>query len=177
MSKYYRLKLNCARTKGNKCLEDEYNCGYISYLPVVRIEKSLFGKDNKLIQYNGFGYVIAEKKDNYFEDLVFGRRIDYNPLGIRNIEDLDFVSTDRLLNELNKGLTCFDFEEISVIEVANFIKQIQNNDIMIRRYKNELDYVSNKHLIKEEMDKRSVSLMDEEESLKIIDQFKKVRSL
>lgn len=177
MEKYYKLKLNCARTKKNSCMDDIINCGYISCFPVVKTEESLLGKDIKMIEYSGLGYVIAEKKDNYFEEIIFGNKIYYNPQGIRDTENLKFVSNKRLINELDSDITCFAYDVASTFEIASFINQIQNNRIMLKRYKDELDYVLNKDLIKEELEKRGVNIKDLINPLEIINEFKKVRSL
>lgn len=175
MNKYYKLKLNCARVKGNPFLNVKSNYGLIEYLPVVRKVKTLFGSELEEIEYNGLGYVIAEKKDDYFEDIILDRKIKYDPHGIKNMETLEYVPTEKLIEELNSGLTCFEYENANNIEVANIIKQFQNSKNMIRKYKKELDYVFNKDLIKQELDRRGNFVIDEDEALKIIDQFKRAK--
>lgn len=176
MNKYYKLKLNCARMKGDSSFDLDSNYGYISFLPIENKTKTLFGKELTEKRYNGLGYVIAEKKDDFFEDIILEKRIEYNPNGLRNMENIKTVSTDKLLKELNAGLTCFNYEEISVFEVATFIRQMCQDKMMIKKYSQELEYILNKNEIKMELDRRGCPFIDEEEALEIIDNFKQGRS-
>ena len=136
MGKYYRISLNCARVHDNSPFSNV--CGFIKIWPLKAnsYKKGLFGvKCIPVIEYEGWYYLIAEKVDDHFEDVVLGKKITYDPSGI---VDITRASFDDLLDNLKYGLTCYDAVEVEKDFVIYALEKIKSDDSILNKYKNEL---------------------------------------
>ncbi len=149
MGKYYRISLNCARVRTIESFSNDY--GFINVMPLKGTveKKGLFGvKYIPVTKYEGRFSVIAEQIDDHFEDIVLGKRIDFDPNGIRDITTASF---EDLLNNLKRGLTCYNMIEIPP-EVALYYGDIIKSDINIaNKYKKELVEIEKKRNVVQEL--------------------------
>lgn len=164
MTKYYKLKLNNARAEYNGPNGDEF--GFIEILPVERqvTEKFLFFEKTitKTDYCNPF-YVIAEQKDNYFEDIILGKKIKYNPDGLK---DILRATNDELSENLQFGMTCFEYQEIDSEEVHQFLEMIKNDENILKKYELEIKNVERRDFIISEFVKRVIDKNQEQPKAK-----------
>ena len=160
MKKYYELQLNCGRVRDRAPFSN--CCGFIEIWPikVTAYKQSIFGaKPISTIDYKGWQYVIAELKDDHFEDVVLGKKIYFDPNGLR---DITTASIDELMSNLNHGLTCYHMNEINQ-ELATYYKEKIESDINVfKKYKDELSKIARKENVINEI----VKILDKENSVK-----------
>ena len=155
MKKYYELKLNCARVDYENPSSKE--TGYIEVLPVIKETKTriLFKEIIKWeTEYVGKMFIIAEKKGDYFEDIITGNEIIYNPNGVKDIkkESLEVLSQNHVY-----GLSCYEYTEIDNDKVMSFLKQIKEDDEMLKQYQREVSSMAKKDLVMDEMRRRVIA--------------------
>lgn len=147
MGEYYKLKLNCARTRINSDMSEDngfLNIGITKYVP----KKG--GKSIDKDYHFGPDYIIAKKVGTHFEELFFGIQINYNPDGIQdglnsfNIEKYDIK---QLEEELKNGITCFEYSEAKRREVNNFMNSIQRSSVTMKNYRDELKFIEAKEVL------------------------------
>ena len=156
MGKFYELKLNCARVEEIPPApygEYSYKDGFIEILPEKHLYtvKGLFGdKQVWKTVYIGKAYIIAEKVDDYFEEIIFGKKITYKK-GIGKVTQADEES---LKKQLNDELSCYYYTEISNKSVTDFINAMKQDNNILIKYKQELTDVESKRFVKEELARR-----------------------
>ena len=192
MGKYYKLFLNGSRPS-SRTDSDHCDYGLLSFMPRISHEKTLFGKTREIKEYIMPAPVIAKKVDNHFEEIIFDKKIVYDKNGIiycdekgrgrRNnnglFRDHQEFTNEEILEEINKGLTCHYYIEASNIEVASFIKEIKNNQVMIQKYYNELVKMENKENLKtillDRYEEETINDWNERKAMEIIDAFEKAK--
>lgn len=152
MGKYYRVSLNCARVHDNSPFSNI--CGFIEIWPLKSqiYKKGFFGvKCVPTIEYKGWYYLIAEQVDDHFEDIVLGKRIDYDPSGI---VDITTASFDDLLSNLKHGLTCYSATEVDCDFVKHALEKIKSDENILNKYKDELYELGRKENVIKELVRR-----------------------
>lgn len=159
MKEYYELKLNCARVKpGMNRLRIKEETGFVKVGPKEGKKKV---KDQSGMHYVAETfyvdpvYIIAEKKDDSFEDIILGEKIGYEPNGLSSYKN---ASLDELYEELNSNnvMTCFEYKKTTyddVVKYMNMFKAHRNGGIY-EQLENEFDYIKNKQGVKEEINDR-----------------------
>lgn len=161
MSKYYRLKLNCARSSTE--YDDGYSydeIGYVAVLPVNRWEKIkkrrfLSSKEEivRYTEYNGIEYIIAELVEDYFVDLITDKKIYYDE---NSIKDVRTSTVEELKNEIKKGpsLSCFSYTEVTATQALKYMKEIKNTFSVYKKYLKEISIIEDKTLLINEINRR-----------------------
>ena len=163
MEKYYRLFLNCSKVKTTSYSNGLY--GHIEIFPQKDIitKKSFFGtKREQITKYNGSYNIIAEVKDDHFEDIILGKRIDYDPNGIQNIT---LASVEELESKLDEGITCYHFYEVDKEVALYYLEKIKSDPNVLEKYIKELDILEKKTIVREELIKRNESIKTSNEQL------------
>ena len=149
MGKYYRISLNCARVRTISTFSNDY--GFINVLPIKRIKekKGFFGiKHIPVIEYEGHFSVIAEQVDDHLEDIIFRKRIDFDPNGIRDITKASF---DELLDSLKRGLTCYNMIEIEPELALYYSEIIKSDSNILNKYNKELTEIEKRENVIQEL--------------------------
>lgn len=183
--KYYQLKLNCARTKFGWYDPDEY--GFLKVYPGSSCYEDIGFFLKKLVIYYQYMHIIAEFVDDHFEDIILGFKINYDPNGVMAVSKqyavdnpLSGCSDNLLKDELKKGITCFEYNEISDIEVGKFLHEFQKNEKNnLLQYKKEFDFVIQKQAIKDEIVARERKNAEktklENDALETLNNFRRTR--
>ena len=152
MKKYYKLLLNCARVR--TICSSYKDCGFIEILPLKSSieKKGLFGiKYVPVIKYSGWFHVIAEGVDDHFEDIILGKKIEYDPNGLR---DITSASIEELDSQLDIGLTCYKFTEIEPEIALYYMEKIKTDQNILEKYISELEELEKKENVINEIKKR-----------------------
>ncbi len=152
MRQYYELRLNCARSSGCNSISDDY--GFIEIFPQksIIVKKGFFGnKEVTTIEYSGEYNVIAELVGDHFEDIILGKKIYFDPTGVKNIKN---ASDEELKSQLNTGLTCFSFFKVDSKVAEHYMKTINYDLNIVHKYIDEIVRIENKDNVKEELKSR-----------------------
>ena len=156
MGKYYRLFLNCGKVKNTSFLRVSF--GFIEILPQKAIlkKKSFFGtKEIPITKYEGWYHIIAEAKDDHFEDIILGKRIDYDRNGVKNIT---LASAEELESQLDKGITCYHFYELEPEVALYYMEKIKSDPNILEKYIQEIEKIEKKENVIEEISNRKEGL-------------------
>ncbi|MBQ6546931.1 MAG: hypothetical protein IJL74_02910 [Bacilli bacterium] len=152
MKKYYRLAINCGRRRSLCDRYSEY--GYIEVFPIKTTEekKGIFGTKNvPVVSYVGRYNIIAELVDDHFEDIVLNKRIEYDRNGIQDIKN---ASTEELVEQLDKGLTCYNYIEIDPVIAEYYSSKIKEDEKVLEKYISELNEIEKKLNVLQEIKER-----------------------
>lgn len=164
MKKYYRLSLNCGRT--TKVYSYSIDYGFINILPQkTTIEKKCWYGTTKVptIEYAGKYYVIAERCDDHFEDIILGKRIDFDPDGICDISN---ATIEELLAQLEPGLSCHRFIEIDPDIALYYMDMIKNDIGILNKYISELEELERKLNVMKEIELRLSPFNESKQDIK-----------
>ena len=152
MTKYYELNLNCARVKDMSPYCNE--CGFIKVLPLKgeTIRRGLFGtKEVEVIEYIRPYYIMAKVEDDHFVDTILGKRITYDPDGLK---DITTASAQELEQNLYKGLSCSRFREVEEEVALYYTNKIMLDGNTLNKYISELNEIERKENVINELIKR-----------------------
>lgn len=147
MGEYYKVKLNCARTRVNNDMSEEN--GFLN-IGLAKLGTRRGAASTEEDYVFGLDYLIAKKVGNHFEELFFGLQINYDPYGVHEgIESLNFnaYSMHDLREELKKGITCFEYVKVKDKEARDFMKNIQSSGVTMKNYRDELKLIGGKESV------------------------------